>query len=88
MGMRLRQRTEALLRAWGTEAGMHEMLLTTAYDDWGFRPEDVAFGPVRIWQSNVNPSVTTPPVAAMRAMVERLPHATLNEYDGANGGLI
>ena len=56
--------------------------------DWGFRLEDVAFGPVRMWHDTRDWRV---PIAAARDMAGRLEHATVVEHDGGiglNGNLL
>ncbi|KAL3959195.1 hypothetical protein ACCO45_007357 [Purpureocillium lilacinum] len=62
----------------GATAAVEELRLLSD-PDWGFRLEDVAYDPVRIWHGAEDANA---PIAAIRYLAERVPHAVLTEYSG------
>ncbi|KAH9909721.1 alpha/beta hydrolase [Xylariomycetidae sp. FL2044] len=78
------EQRETLLRglfdgfAQGPRGFVHEARLLSA-PSWGFRFEDVAYGPVRVWHGTADVSA---PYPMIRWMVERLPHAVLKDCEG------
>lgn len=46
--------------------------------DWGFRLEDVSYGPIHIWHGTRD---ANSPIDVVRPMARRLPHAVLKETD-------
>ncbi|UNI19594.1 hypothetical protein JDV02_005774 [Purpureocillium takamizusanense] len=62
----------------GATAAVEELRLLSS-TDWGFRLEDVAYDPVRIWHGEEDANA---PIAAIRYLAERVPHAVLTEYAG------
>jgi pimeloyl-ACP methyl ester carboxylesterase len=66
----------------GAGGMVHESQLLSR--DWGLRFEDLTYDPVHIWHGvkDVNS-----PIAMMRYMSRRLPHAQLHEYDATHYSL-
>lgn len=64
--------------AQGTKATVDETLLLSA-PDWGFRLEDVEYNKVQIWHGVEDKNA---PIAAIRYLAERVPHAELHELEG------
>lgn len=62
--------------AQGTDAMVQEARILSA-DDWGFRLEDVTYGPVRIWHGSKDINA---PIEAIRYLAEKLPDAKLVEF--------
>lgn len=62
--------------AQGTDAMVQEARILSA-DDWGFRLEDVTYGPIRIWHGSKDVNA---PIEAIRYLAEKLPNARLVEF--------
>ncbi|SPO06435.1 related to hydrolases or acyltransferases (alpha/beta hydrolase superfamily) [Cephalotrichum gorgonifer] len=62
----------------GTGASVLEAKLLSS-QDWGFRFEDVKYGPVRIWHGAKDGNA---PIAAIRYLADRLPDSVLCEFEG------
>ncbi|KAJ6440068.1 alpha/beta-Hydrolase [Purpureocillium lavendulum] len=62
----------------GAAAAVEELRLLSD-PDWGFRLEDVAYDPVRIWHGVEDANA---PIQAIRYLAERVPHAVLTEFSG------
>lgn len=62
--------------AQGTDAMVQEARILSA-DDWGFRLEDVTYGPIQIWHGSKDINA---PIEAIRYLAERLPDAKLVEF--------
>lgn len=63
--------------AQGTDAAVLEAKLLSA-QDWGFRLEDVEYGPVRIWHGAKDKNA---PIATIRYLADRLPDSILCEFE-------
>lgn len=64
--------------AHGPDAAVLETRLLSALD-WGFRFEDVEYGPIRIWHGAKDGNA---PIAGIRYLAERLPNSILREFEG------
>ena len=77
------QQREQLLRVafagfdQGSKAMVQEARLLSE-QGWGFNFEDVDYSPIKIWHGTND---TDAPVEMIRYMANRLPHATLKEFD-------
>lgn len=60
----------------GTDAMVQEARILSA-GDWGFRLEDVTYGPIRIWHGSKDINA---PIEAIRYLADKLPDAQLVEF--------